>query len=114
MVKRHGDSLSRTFTALVDPTRRAMLTRLAGEPNLSVSELARPFPIKLPAILKHLGVLADAGLVTRHKVGRTVQCRLSRRPLGHAARWLERTSSFWNTRLDNLTALLKEKHGRRR
>jgi DNA-binding transcriptional ArsR family regulator len=114
MVKRHGDSLSRTFTALVDPTRRAMLTRLASHPNLSVSELARPFPIKLPAILKHLGVLADAGLVTRHKVGRTVQCRLSRRPLGHAARWLERTSSFWNARLDNLTVLVEGKHGRRR
>ena len=114
MVKRHSDSLSRTFTALVDPTRRAMLTRLASQPKLSVSELARPFAIQLPAVLKHLDVLADAGLVTRHKVGRTVQCRLSRRPLGQAARWLERTSAFWNSRLDNLAALLEEKHGRRR
>lgn len=114
MVKHHGDNLSRTFTALVDPTRRAMLTRLAGQPGLSVSELARPFDIKLPGVMKHLDVLADAGLVTRRKVGRTVQCRLSRRPLGEAARWLERTTSFWNARLDNLTAVLEAKHGRRR
>lgn len=114
MVKRYDDSLSRTFTALVDPTRRAMLTRLASQSNLSVSELAHPFAIKLPAVMKHLDVLADAGLVIRHKVGRTVHCRLSPRRLGQAARWLERTSSFWNARLDNLSAVLEEKHGRRR
>lgn len=113
MVKRQSDSLSRTFTALVDPTRRAILTRLASQSNLSVSELARPFAIKLPAVMKHLDVLAGAGLVTRRKVGRTVRCRLAPRPLGRAARWLERTASFWNVRLDNLNALLEEKHGRR-
>ena len=114
MVKRHSDTLSRTFTALVDPTRRSILTRLASQNNLSVSELARPFDIKLPAVMKHLDVLADAGLVTRHKTGRTVHCQLSPRPLGQAARWLERTASFWNGRLDNLTAVLEAKGGRRR
>jgi DNA-binding transcriptional ArsR family regulator len=113
MVKRYGDSLSRTFTALVDPTRRAMLTRLASQPDLTVSELARPLDIKLPGVMKHLDVLADAGLVTRRKVGRTVRCRLSRRPLGQAARWLERTASFWSARLDNLTAVVEARHGRR-
>ena len=114
VVKRYDDHLSRTFTALVDPTRRAMLTRLASQSDLSVSQLAEPFAIKLPAIMKHLDVLAGAGLVTRHKVGRTVHCRLTPRPLSRAARWLERTSSFWNARLDNLSAVLEVEHARRR
>ena len=114
MVKRPDDSLSRTFAALVDPTRRAILSRLAVHSDLSVSELAHPFAIKLPAVMKHLDVLADAGLVARQKSGRTVRCRLLPRPLGKAERWLARTSSFWNSRLDNLTAALESEHGQRR
>ena len=114
MVKRYDDGLSRTFTALVDPTRRAILSRLATHSTLSVSELAQPFAIQLPAVMKHLDVLADAGLVTRRKVGRTVQCQLSPRPLNQAARWLSRTTAFWEARLDNLSAVLEAKHGRRR
>ena len=114
MVKRYDDGLSRTFTALVDPTRRAILSRLASHDTLSVSELAQPFAIQLPAIMKHLDVLADAGLLTRRKTGRTVQCQLSPRPLSHAARWLSRTTAFWERRLDNLAAVLEDKHGRRR
>jgi DNA-binding transcriptional ArsR family regulator len=114
MVKCNDDHLSRTFSALVDPTRRAILSRLAIQSDLSVSELAHPFAIKLPAVMKHLDVLADAGLVTRHKIGRTVRCQLSPRPLGQAERWLARTSSFWNARLDNLSEVLEDEHVRRR
>lgn len=99
--------LTRTFAALVDPTRRAILVRLAAEPGLSVSELERPLPIKLPAVMKHLDVLAAAGLVTRTKVGRTVRCRLTPAPMDAAAAWLERTRRFWEGRLDNLVALVE-------
>jgi DNA-binding transcriptional ArsR family regulator len=75
------ERLDRTFAALVDPTRRAILARLEREDGASVSELARPFAIKLPAVIKHLDVLDDAGLITRSKIGRTVTVRLSRSPL---------------------------------
>ena len=71
----YSEQLDRTFAALVDPTRRAILTRLEREHGVSVSELARPFAIKLPAVMKHLDVLAGAGLITRSKVGRVVQPR---------------------------------------
>ena len=114
MVKRYDDGLSRTFTALVDPTRRAILSRLANRNTLSVSELAEPLAIQLPAVMKHLDVLKQAGLVTRRKIGRTVHCQLSPRPLRQAARWLTRTTAFWEERLDNLSAVLEDMHGRRR
>jgi DNA-binding transcriptional ArsR family regulator len=113
MVKYQPDELNRTFTALVDPTRRAILARLATRRELSVSEIARPFAIKLPAITKHLTVLHQAGLVTRTKVGRTVYCQLAPVKLQRAARWLERTSSFWEGRLDNLEHLMEAKRVRR-
>ena len=69
MVKFQGSQLDRTFAALVDPTRRAILARLALEESVSISELARPFTIKLPAVMKHLDVLGAAGLITRSKTG---------------------------------------------
>ena len=72
MVKYQQASLDRTFAALADPTRRALLAQLDERENVSVSELARPFPVSLPAIMKHLDVLSDAGLITRTKTGRTV------------------------------------------
>jgi DNA-binding transcriptional ArsR family regulator len=96
--------LDRTFAALVDPTRRAILARLEGEDGASVSELARPFAIKLPAVMKHLDVLDDAGLITRSKVGRVVTVRLSPEPMKEALEWLRRYERFWSSSLDRLAA----------
>jgi DNA-binding transcriptional ArsR family regulator len=109
MVKYQEDRLSRTFAALVDPTRRAILARLEREPGLSVSELARPLPLKLPAVMKHLDVLTGAGLVSRSKSGRTVSVRLTPGPMEEAMAWLERYERFWSGSLDRLAALVKEK-----
>ena len=81
MVNYRSHDLDRVFATLADPTRRAILARLAQEENLSISALAEPFSIKLPAVMKHLDVLRDAGLITRSKHGRTVEVRLSAAPL---------------------------------
>lgn len=108
MVKHQDTSLDRTFSALADPTRRALLARLGEAQDISVSELARPFPISLPAIMKHLDVLSDAGLVTRTKTGRTVACRLNAAPMEQAMGWLAHYQKFWTARLDRLQALLEE------
>jgi len=89
MVKYKPD-LDRTFGALADPTRRALVARLSEHQGLSVSELARPFAISLPAIMKHLDVLSEAGLIVRSKTGRTVACRLNADPMQAAMDWLER------------------------
>ena len=75
--------LDRTFAALSDPTRRALIARLS-ERALSVSELAAPLPMSLPAVIKHLDVLSEAGLITRAKAGRTVTCRLRAEPMRDA------------------------------
>src|SRR6202007_2405382 len=91
--------LDRTFAALADPTRRAILARLARQDSASVSELARPFAIKLPAVMKHLNVLDDAGLITRSKTGRTVTVRLRPQPMREALAWLRRYERFWSDRL---------------
>jgi DNA-binding transcriptional ArsR family regulator len=101
----YSDRLDRVFAALVDPTRRAILAKLERKGAASVSELAEPFPIKLPAVMKHLDVLADAGLVTRTKAGRTVTVRLRPQPMREAMEWLSRYERFWATGLDRLTAL---------
>ncbi len=108
MVKYHDAVLDRTFAALAVPTRRALLARLGTQPGLSVSELAEPFPMSLPAVMKHLDVLSDAGLITRTKVGRTVACQLSARPMKRAADWLGDYRCFWEQSLDRLEAYLKE------
>ncbi|MEJ0026202.1 MAG: metalloregulator ArsR/SmtB family transcription factor [Rhizomicrobium sp.] len=99
-----AERLDRTFAVLSDSTRRAMLSRLEREEALSVSELARPYAIKLPAVMKHLDVLADAGLITRAKTGRTVTVRLQPRPMREAMDWLRRYERFWSPRLDRLAA----------
>jgi DNA-binding transcriptional ArsR family regulator len=104
MVKLQGSQLDRTFAALVDPTRRAILVRLEHEGSVSVSELARPFGIKLPAVMKHLDVLGTAGLVTRSKAGRTVSVQLAPEPMEEAMAWLCRYERFWSARLDRLAA----------
>jgi DNA-binding transcriptional ArsR family regulator len=108
MVKYQESALDRTFAALADPTRRALLARLEREDKLSVSELARPFDVSLPAIMKHLDVLADAGLVRRQKTGRVVSCSLVAEPMEQAMHWLERYQRFWTAQLDRLAAFVED------
>jgi DNA-binding transcriptional ArsR family regulator len=104
MVNYQTADLDRVFSALVDPTRRAILARLEAEESLSIGELAQPFAIKLPAVMKHLDVLGQAGLITRSKHGRTVDVRLAPQPLREAASWLARYERFWSPALDRLAA----------
>jgi DNA-binding transcriptional ArsR family regulator len=106
--------LDRTFAALVDPTRRAILARLERQEAASVSELAEPFRIKLPAVMKHLDVLADAGLVTRSKAGRTVTVRLRAQPMREAMEWLRHYERFWSGRLDRLARYAEAKEAEAR
>ena len=108
MVKYSDEALDRTFAALADPTRRALLARLGKQDGISVSELAQPFAMSLPAIMKHLDVLSDAGLVTRAKTGRTVACRLTAGPMEQAMEWLNRYQRFWSENLDRLAAFVEE------
>jgi DNA-binding transcriptional ArsR family regulator len=108
MVYYYKPNLDRTFAALADPTRRALLARLSEKEDLSVSELAKPFSMSLPAVMKHLDVLSDAGLVTRAKSGRIVACRLRTAPMQEATDWLNRYQRFWTERLDQLATLLEE------
>ncbi|WP_167380562.1 ArsR/SmtB family transcription factor [Bradyrhizobium arachidis] len=108
MVKYQDDALDRTFAALSDPTRRALLARLGEQDGLSVSELAAPFPVSLPAIMKHLDVLTDAGLIVREKTGRTVSCRLTAQPMEQAMNWLNRYAQFWSEKFDRLAAFVEE------
>jgi DNA-binding transcriptional ArsR family regulator len=108
MVKYGEEALDRTFAALSDPTRRALLARLGKQDGISVSELAQPFAMSLPAIMKHLDVLSDAGLIAREKTGRTVACRLTARPMEQAMEWLNRYQRFWSESLDRLAAFVEE------
>jgi DNA-binding transcriptional ArsR family regulator len=108
MVKFQDAALDRTFAALSDPTRRALVMRLAEQPDISVTELAAPFSMSLPAVMKHLNVLSDAGLVERTKTGRTVACRLDAEPMRDAFEWLNRYEKFWTEQLDRLAAFLDE------
>jgi len=108
MVKYQQPALDRTFAALADPTRRAIVARLAEAESVSVSELARPHAMSLPAVMKHLDVLSGAGLVTRVKTGRTVACRLAADPMEEAMNWLSRYARFWSAQLDRLAAFVEE------
>ncbi|WP_439372074.1 ArsR/SmtB family transcription factor [Bradyrhizobium sp. PMVTL-01] len=108
MVKYRDEALDRTFAALSDPTRRALLARLGEADSLSVSELAAPFPVSLPAIMKHLDVLTDAGLIVREKVGRTVSCRLTAQPMEQAMNWLYGYAQFWSDKFDRLAAFVEK------
>jgi DNA-binding transcriptional ArsR family regulator len=108
MVNYQTAALDRTFAALADPTRRALLARLDEEDGVSVSELARPFPVSLPAIMKHLDVLSDAGLIVRTKTGRTVACQLTPAPMEQAMNWLAHYERYWTEQLDRLAAFLEE------
>jgi hypothetical protein len=84
------------------------LAQLGKQQSLSVSELAAPFPVSLPAIMKHLAVLSDAGLIARSKTGRTVACRLTAQPMEQAMNWLNRYQRFWSDRLDRLATFVEE------
>jgi DNA-binding transcriptional ArsR family regulator len=108
MVKYSDHVLDRTFAALADPTRRALLARLSDRDALSVSELAEPFAMSLPAIMKHLDVLSDAGLIAREKTGRVVACRLTAKPMEQAMDWLNRYQRFWSDNFDRLAAFVEE------
>jgi DNA-binding transcriptional ArsR family regulator len=108
MVKYQDLDLDRTFAALADPTRRAMLAQLSAGSSVSVSELAKPFPMSLPAVMKHLDVLSDAGLVRRTKTGRVVACALTPEPMEDAMHWLNHYLRFWSEQLDRLAAFLEE------
>jgi DNA-binding transcriptional ArsR family regulator len=107
MVKYMPSSLDAVFGALADPTRRAIAERLAEGPA-SVSELAEPFQVTLPAIVKHLAVLEHAGLVENRKEGRVRYCRLVPEQLDVAAVWIERYATFWRDRFDGLHRYLRE------
>jgi DNA-binding transcriptional ArsR family regulator len=102
------ERLDRTFAALSDATRRALIAQLSARESISVSELAKPHAMSLPAVMKHLDVLSDAGLVTREKTGRTVACRLRAEPMREANEWLEKYQRFWSESLDRLAAYLEE------
>jgi len=102
-----ADPLSQTFAALADPTRRAILARLCtGE--ATVTELAEPFEMSLPAVSKHLKVLERAGLVARSREAQWRPCKLEAGPLKDATDWLERYRQFWEQSLDRLETYLKQ------
>jgi DNA-binding transcriptional ArsR family regulator len=113
-----ADHLSATFAALADPTRRAILARLSlGE--TSVTELAQPFDMTMPAISKHLKVLERAGLIERGREAQWRPCRLAAQPLKDVADWVEHYRRFWEESLDRLSDYLKklqsdEKRGRKK
>lgn len=105
------DHLTATFAALADPTRRAILARLASG-ETSVTALAEPFDMSLPAVSKHLKVLQRAGLVTRGKAAQWRPCRLEAGPLKDAAAWLEHYRRHWEQSFDRLEDYLKELQGK--
>jgi DNA-binding transcriptional ArsR family regulator len=101
------DQLSTTFAALADPTRRAILARLASG-ECSVTELAEPFEMSMPAVSKHLRVLERAGLIARGRDAQWRPCRLEPAPLKEVADWVEQYRAMWEQRLDRLDAYLQE------
>jgi DNA-binding transcriptional ArsR family regulator len=107
MVKRSERRLDATFAALSDATRRGILARLA-DGETSVSELAAPYRMSLPAVSKHLRVLEDAQLIVRRKEGRVYRCRLAARPMQGAAEWIARYRRFWENQFDALSAYLEK------
>jgi len=102
VVNYSSEQLDAVFSALSDPTRRAILAQLARRGELSVTELGEPHPISWPAISKHLRVLETAGLIKREKQGRVRYCRIVPNRFRAAAKWLETTRAFWEQQLDAL------------
>jgi DNA-binding transcriptional ArsR family regulator len=101
------DKLSATFAALADPTRRAILARLADGAR-TVNDLAEPFDMTLPAVSKHLKVLERAGLISRERVAQMRPCKLEAKPLKEAVTWIEKYRRLWEEKFDRLDAYLKE------
>ena len=108
MVNNHSHTLDSVFSALSDPTRRAILERVR-QGTCTAGELAKPFDISLPAISRHLRVLEHAGLISRTREGRTQLCTFDIHTLREAARWLERYRRFWDHNLDALEEYLVKK-----
>jgi DNA-binding transcriptional ArsR family regulator len=114
-----SDPLSMTFAALADPTRRAILARLASG-AATVTELAEPFDMSMPAISRHLKVLENAGLIERSREAQWRPCQLSAGPLKEAVEWLEHYRPFWEESFDRLREYLRDvqrkekKHGRKK
>jgi DNA-binding transcriptional ArsR family regulator len=102
-----SDQLSATFAALADPTRRAILARLASG-EASVTELAQPFAMSMPAVSKHLKVLERAGLIARGREAQWRPCRIEAGPLKDISEWVEHYRTIWEQRLDRLDAYLRE------
>ena len=111
MVKYPAKNLNRTFAALADPTRRRILAHLARG-DRRVTDLARPYPMSLPAVSKHLRVLEKAGLIRRRRYGRTHQVNLEAEPLKRAVEWVEKYRRFWEGSLDRLAEYLEKTHKR--
>ena len=105
------DQLDNTFAALADPARRSILTRLA-EGEATVSELAEPLPMSLPAISRHLKVLERAGLIVRSREAQWRPSRMQAEPLDHAVEWMQSRKRTWEARMDRLEAHLNRKDGR--
>jgi DNA-binding transcriptional ArsR family regulator len=110
MVKYSAD-LDSTFGALADPTRRAILaTLMLGQ--ASITELAKPHRMSLPAVMKHLRVLEEAGLVSQKKIGRTRRCQLAAQPLQEAEKWLSQYRAFWKGTFDSLERYLSQEENK--
>ncbi len=107
MTAAQTDTLSAAFQAMADPTRRAILARLAAG-EATAGELAAPFSMSLPAVSKHLKVLEKAGLLVRRRDGRVHRCRLDPGPMRQAVDWIEAHRRFWETRLESLARFLED------
>jgi DNA-binding transcriptional ArsR family regulator len=105
-----SQTLDRAFSALADPIRRDILERLAGGPA-SLTDLARPYGISLPGVMKHVHVLEAANLVTTHKEGRVRECRLGQEGMIEVSRWIDQQRRLWEGRLDRLEAILERRKG---
>ena len=104
----HSQGVSSAFAALGDPTRLAILSRLADQGELTVQEIAQPFAMSLPAVSQHLKVLERAGLIARGRDGQKRPCSLNIERLAEAARWFDHTRAAWEARLDRLERFLAE------
>ena len=109
MVMYKEERLDRIFSALSDPTRRSILARLEEEPRLSISALAEPFAMTMPAVLKHLDILSGVGLIRRSKTGRTVWVEIEAGSMKAAMDWLQHHRVFWTTSLDRLARYAEAK-----
>lgn len=107
---KQSDALDRMYSALADPTRRAVIAHLARGPA-SVSELAKPLKMTLPAVVQHLRLLEESGLISSRKVGRVRTCKIEPKKLDTAAAWIAKQRSLWEARFDRMDAFVLENGG---